>query len=851
MASKIKGIIVEIGGDTVGLQKALKDVNDKAKNVSSEMREVEKALKLDPTNTELLAQKQQLLSKQAEIAKEKLSALKEVQKQVEQQFKNGQIGEEQYRAFQREVAVAEGNVKKLDGQLDELDKAMNTTSDSAEELSKDLDNAGKTTKDLGENVEQSESKLAKFGEVAKKVGEFALQAFKEMAGQAVDFCKSAVSVGQEFDSSMSQVAATLGMTTDAIKNNVNGAGDTFDMLREKAKEMGSSTNFSASQAADGLNTLAMSGYSAKESVEMIEDVLHLSAAGSIDMANAAGYISGAMKGFNDQTKTSAYYADLMAKGATLANTSVAQLGEAMSSGAAGAAAYSQTADSMTVALLRLAEQGDVGSAAGTALAAAMKDLYTPSDKAKKALAELGISAYDTNGKARDFNTVVNELNNSLSKYTEEQQNAYKQSIFGQQGLNAYNKMVVTAIDKQNEWTQALANCSGEAANQYATMTDNLQGDIDSWNSALDGFKIELSDKLMPTVREFVQFGTESMSSITKGFQENGFDGAVDALGDALNNGISMIVQKIPQVLNAAKTLVLSLVKGIIDNLPEIVKAALEVVVELAKGIVDALPELLPALVECIATITDTLTSPSMLSEILDTALNLLITLADGLIDAIPQLVDATIQIIENLIRFLVEPQNISKLVNAGIRVTMALQTGLLNALPKLAEGALKLVLAIGDTIVHTDWLQVGKNIVDGLWDGLKHSWNSLQEWFNNAVNGLVDGIKGWLGIHSPSKVFAGIGDFMALGLGEGFTKSMTAVNKDIANAIPTDFDIEPTINGSAPQKAFNGNTQTESKIVFMMNIENFYNQNKQDFDEIMEYAGNYFNAQMKRREAVF
>lgn len=826
----IHGIIIKLGAEANGMQKALKDVNDRARKTSSELREVEKALKLDPKNVTLLAQKHELLSKQVETAKEKLNELKKVQQLVEEKFKSGEIGEEMYRSFQREVIFAENNLKSLEEQLEDTNE---------------------NTKDLGDSFEKSESKLAKFGEVAKQVGQMALQAFKEMAGQAVDFCKSAVSVGQEFDSSMSQVAATLGMTTDAIKNNVNGAGDTFDMLREKAKEMGSSTNFSASQAADGLNTLAMSGYSAKESVEMIEDVLHLSAAGSIDMANAAGYISGAMKGFNDQTKTSAYYADLMAKGATLANTSVAQLGEAMSSGAAGAAAYSQTADSMTVALLRLAEQGDVGSAAGTALAAAMKDLYTPSDKAKKALAELGISAYDTNGKARDFNTVVNELNNSLSKYTEEQQNAYKQSIFGQQGLNAYNKMVVTAIDKQNEWTQALANCSGEAANQYATMTDNLQGDIDSWNSALDGFKIELSDKLMPTVREFVQFGTESMSSITKGFQENGFDGAVDALGDALNNGISMIVQKIPQVLNAAKTLVLSLVKGIIDNLPEIVKAALEVVVELAKGIVEALPELLPALVECIATITDTLTSPSMLSEILDTALNLLITLADGLIDAIPQLVDATIQIIENLIRFLVEPQNISKLVNAGIRVTMALQTGLLNALPKLAEGALKLVLAIGDTIVHTDWLQVGKNIVDGLWDGLKRSWSSLQEWFNNAVNGLVDGIKGWLGIHSPSKVFAGIGDFMALGLGEGFTKSMTAVNKDIANAIPTDFDIEPTINGSAPQKAFNGNTQTESKIVFMMNIENFYNQNKQDLDEIMEYAGNYFSAQMERRSVMF
>lgn len=831
MASKIKGIIVEIGGDTVGLQKALKDVNDKAKNVSSEMREVEKALKLDPTNTELLAQKQQLLSKQTEIAKEKLSALKEVQKQVEQQFKSGQIGEEQYRAFQREVAVAEGNLKNLEEQLEDTNE---------------------NTKDLGDSFEKSESKLAKFGEVAKKVGQMALQAFKEMAGQAVDFCKSAVSVGQEFDSSMSQVAATLGMTTNDIKNNVNGAGDTFDKLREKAKEMGASTNFSASQAADGLNTLAMSGYSAEKSIAMIEDVLHLSAAGSIDMANAAGYISGAMKGFNDNTKDSAYYADLMAKGATLANTSVAQLGEAMSSGAAGAAAYSQTADSMTVALLRLAEQGDVGSAAGTALAAAMKNLYTPSDKAKKALAELGISAYDTNGKARDFNTVVNELNNSLSKYTEEQQNAYKQSIFGQQGLNAYNKMVVTAIDKQNEWTQALANCSGEAANQYATMTDNLQGDIDSWNSALDGFKIELSDKLMPTVREFVQFGTESLSSITKAFQENGFDGVMDALSDSLNNGITMITQKLPQFLSVAKTIVLALVKGIVNNLPEILKAALELVVALLTGLMEALPELIPAAVGCIQTIVDTLLAPQNLKLIIDSALDLVVALVDGLMENIDELIDAAFAIIENLIEYLLMPSNLEKIITAAVRLIVSLAEGIVKAIPEAIKSIIQLVWKMSETIQNGDWKNLGWNIVQGVWDGLKKSWSDLTKWFNDAWNGLIDGAKNMLGIHSPSKVFAGIGDFMALGLGEGFTKSMVNVNRDIVNAIPTDLDIEPTINGSAPQRALTDSTSSNNRsIVFMMNIENFYNQNKQDLDEIMEYAGNHFNAQLKRREVVF
>lgn len=723
MASKIKGIIVEIGGDTVGLQKALKDVNDKAKNVSSEMREVEKALKLDPTNTELLAQKQQLLSKQAEIAKEKLSALKEVQKQVEQQFKNGQIGEEQYRAFQREVAVAEGNVKKLDGQLDELDKAMNTTSDSAEELSKDLDNAGKTTKDLGENVEQSESKLAKFGSAVKKIGAVAADIFVALGKAAID----------------------AGKKIWEMSNEVAAAGDSIDKTSQKI------------------------GISAESYQEW-------------------GYV-----------------------------------------------------------FERCGANVDNLQAGMKTLSGVITEAANGSDKATAKLAAVGLTIDDLNGKSQD-----EQLSIVIAKLQEMKSGAERTTAAnGLLGKSAVDMAAV--LNTSAEETQALKDeaheygmiMSNEAVAASATFEDSLT----KMNNTVTGLKNNMIGAFLPSITLVMDAVTDLIAGKENAGQA--MDEAMTSLGNTLNNGLSEIVKKVPMFLSAAKTLVLSLVKGIIDNLPEIVKAALEVVVELAKGIVKALPELLPALVECIATITNTLTSPSMLSEILDTALNLLITLADGLIDAIPQLVDATIQIIENLIRFLVEPQNISKLVNAGIRVTMALQTGLLNALPKLAEGALKLVLAIGDTIVHTDWLQVGKNIVDGLWNGLKRSWGSLQEWFNNAVNGLVDGIKGWLGIHSPSKVFAGIGDFMALGLGEGFTKSMSAVNKDIVNAIPTDFDIEPTINGSAPQKAFNGNTQTESKIVFMMNIENFYNQNKQDLDEIMEYAGNYFSAQMKRREAVF
>lgn len=480
-----------------------------------------------------------------------------------------------------------------------------------------------------------------------KVGAAALGA----TGAALfTFGKKSVDTGKEFDSSMSQIAATLGYTTDDIKNNVNGAGDAFASLRTKAKEMGAETNFSASEAADGLNILAMSGYDAEQSMSMIEDVLHLAAAGSMDMGSAAKFVSGTMKGFNDATKDSGYYADLMAKGATLANTSVSQLGEAMSSGAATSAAYSQSADSMTIALLRLAEQGEVGSAAGTALAAAMKNLYTPTDQAATALKTLGVAVYDESGNARDFNTVVDELEASFAGMTEEQKNAYKQTIFGIQGLNAYNKMVVTGKKKQDDWNKSLRAASegaGEAAKQYDTMTDNLEGDIDILKSAADGFKIEVSDKLMPSIREFVQFGSESISNFTKAFSQGGLNGLAKAVGDALSNLIKRVSQKLPDFVKAGVSLVRSFLGGIIDSLPELAQSGLEMILELGRSIGDALPELIPKAAEAVVTVVRGLAKNS--SKLIQGATEIFKGLAQGLIAAVPTIIDAIPGIIQDLV----------------------------------------------------------------------------------------------------------------------------------------------------------------------------------------------------------
>ena len=520
------------------------------------------------------------------------------------------------------------------------------------------------------------------------------------------FGASAVKVGASFDSAMSQVSATLGYTTEDIKNNANGAGDAYDALRAKAEEAGRTTIFSASESAEGLNILAMSGYNAEQSIAMLDDVLHLAAAGSMDMASAAGYISGAMKGFADESKDSAYYADLMAKGATLANTSVSQLGEAMSAGAAGAAAYGQSADSMTVALLRLAEQGETGSAAGTALAAAMKDLYTGTDQAKKALIELGVDAYDpVTHEARDFNDVVNDLEASMEGMTDEEKNSYKQTIFGIQGLNAYNKMVVTSIDKQNEWAYALENSAGEAEKQYGTMTDNLEGDIAGWNSALDGFKIAISDGLMPSIREFVQFGTDGLSKITDAFKKGGLSGAVDAFSEVLTDAIGMITSKLPDFINAGMKVLGALGKGILDNLPQIVDAAVDIVMQIVVGISNALPQLAAASVQIIT------------------------QLITGLVENFPQLIEGAGQFIEALKTAF--SQNSGALLEAGATLLTYIWDGISTNLPVFIANA---AAAIPDMIGQvTDFiknegpqfLSAGVDLIADLADGLMESFPEI------------------------------------------------------------------------------------------------------------------------------
>lgn len=292
--------------------------------------------------------------------------------------------------------------------------------------------------------------------------------------------------------------------------------------------------------------------------------------------------------------------------------------------------------------------------------------------------------------------------------------------------------------------------------------------------------------------------------------------------------ITTITDNLPALLQAAVALVGALGQGIIDSLPAITQAAIDILFFLANGLIENLPTLIDGIVQVTLTIVQMLTSPDFLTQLIETAILLIMTLAQGLIDAIPQLIAAVPMIIGNLLAAIIVElpniiqmgidllfalidgiikcipelvaavptliiafvngivNNLDKIILAAPQIIVSLITGIIGAIPELIAAVPRVIAAIADTIRNYDWGGIGRNIVQGLKDGIAGMWDNIKDWFNENVNSLVGGVKRILGIHSPSKVFAGIGGFMAEGLGEGFSDEFAAVKNDIEGSMNFD-----------------------------------------------------------------
>ena len=576
MASKkIKGITVQIGGDTSGLTKALTQADKALAATQRELNEVQKGLKLDPSNVTLMAQKQELLTKAIAETSDKLKALEDNQEKAKRAFEANAEWERRYAPLKENIDNASASLKTLKAKQEEAEKAFKAGTISAEDYDKikaDVKDAEKALADLKQQKadldkefadghitadeyrayqrevettrahlqglqtelrntsavsEEQRAQITKFGEHAKQTFAGVVKAAAAITAALIAIGKQAVETGAEFDSAMSQVAATMGYSVEEINTEGTEANATFKKLRDYAQEMGKTTAFSANESAQALNYMALAGYDAETSIAMLPKVLDLASAGNIDLAKSSDMVTDAQSALGLSIEDTEILIDQMAKTASKSNTSVEQLGDAiLTIGATGRTAAGGTKELAQV-LGILADNGIKGSEGGTKLRNIILALQSPTDKAAYKLEKLGIKAYDSEGHFRALEDIFADLNGALAEMSDQDADIAKSTIFSKRDLAAVNALLNTTAQRWDELGNAIEDSAGAAHDMAEVQLDNLAGDVTLFKSALEGAEIAISDRLSPSLRNAVQFGTELVSRLADGFGSGGLAGAVE------------------------------------------------------------------------------------------------------------------------------------------------------------------------------------------------------------------------------------------------------------------------------------------------------------------------------------
>lgn len=463
MANRIKGITVEIGGDTTGLDKALKTVNTSIRSTQSALKDVNRLLKLDPSNTELLSQKQRLLKDAIAATKEKLDSLKVAQEQAKQQLENGELGQDKYDALQREIVETEEELRRLQQEA--------ATTNTA--LSK-IDVAGKKMETVGNSIAGAGKKMMGVTTVIGGVG------------------VAAVKTAADFDSAMSQVAAVSGAT-----------GKDFDALRNKAREMGAKTKFSATEAAEAMNYMAMAGWKTEDMLDGIEGVMNLAAASGEDLATTSDIVTDALTAFGLSAKDSGHFADILAAASSNANTNVSMMGETFKYCAPIAGALGFSAEDTAEAIGLMANAGIKSSQAGTALRTIMNNLAGDVKISGKAIGDVTIATTNADGSMRDLSDILADCRSAFGNLTESEKAQAAESLVGKNAMSGFLALMNAGQGDIDKLSSAIDNCDGSAEKMAMTMQDNLAGQLTILKSQLQELAISFGDILMPAIRSIV------------------------------------------------------------------------------------------------------------------------------------------------------------------------------------------------------------------------------------------------------------------------------------------------------------------------------------------------------------
>lgn len=464
-ANRIKGITIEIGGDTTKLQTALKGVNTEIRNTQSQLKDVEKLLKLDPGNTELLSQKQKLLAQAVSETKEKLETLKIAAEQANTALANGEISQSQYDALQREIVETEQELKRLEEQANQSATAMQKIAATGEQL-----------KDVGGNIESAGKKMLPVTATVTALG------------------TASVKMAADFEAAMSKVAAVSGASASEM-----------EALTAKAREMGSKTKFSASEAAEAMNYMAMAGWKTEDMLSGIEGVMNLAAASGEDLATTSDIVTDALTAFGLTAQDSGHFADVLATASSNANTNVSMMGETFKYCAPIAGSLGFSVEDTAEAIGLMANAGIKSTQAGTSLRTIMANLSGEVKICGANIGEVTIATSNADGTMRDLSDILADCRVAFSGLSESEKAAAAESLVGKNAMSGFLALMNAGEGDINKLSGAIDNCDGAAQNMADTMNDNLEGQLTILKSALEELAISFGQLLIPALREVVQW----------------------------------------------------------------------------------------------------------------------------------------------------------------------------------------------------------------------------------------------------------------------------------------------------------------------------------------------------------
>lgn len=477
-------------------KKSISAINAQLKSMEAEGKALEARFKGMGDSEDALAAKSENLGKSIQAAQSKLSLLDD--QLTRQKEKLAGLGTALDQAAQEFGANSVQAVK--------AQNAYNQQSAAVSKLERDYFNTQaqieRFKNAMSGAADEAKQTTASFGAMDLLTANAAWDSIKAGATAAAEAIGACIQTTMEFDSSMADVAATMGVTVDSLGG-----------LREFAQDMGATTAFTANEAAQALNYMALAGYDADEAMGALPNVLNLAAAGSVDLAAASDMVTDAQSALGLTMEETERLVDQIAKTSTKTNTSVAQLGEAILTVGGTAQFMAGGTRELNQVLGLLADNSIKGAEGGTKLRNIILSLTSPTEAAASTLDDLGVSVFDAEGNLRQFSQIFPELEAAMAGLTDEAKLNAIASIFNTRDIAAAQALLGTATERWKELDGAIANAAGSAQSMAETKLDNLAGDITLLQSAADGAKLAIGDALTPALRETAQAATNVVTAI--------------------------------------------------------------------------------------------------------------------------------------------------------------------------------------------------------------------------------------------------------------------------------------------------------------------------------------------------